>query len=244
MIVFFVLARITILRQHSRWLYVVLVICISAIAFTLSVAAMGMLLLYVLMLLWARKGLVTLIRVIAVVLVLFVILLFTGLLDVSIERVKFAFSQESSSVSGRINSFQEITDYANKANIVEILIGDFKSREYVMYDSMWEILIRNNGILPVLALAGLFVTIARLGYKKYRACLRFGDSEMASILFASGSFILVAVFFSFNITAYLSKFPLHFYFYMLLVLILVANPREATAGVASDRVLGFQPVNR
>jgi len=243
-VVFQALAQVAMVQKHSRWLYGVLVICVFGIAFTLSVAAMGMVLIYVLMLLWARKGLATLLRVITAVGVLFVFLLLTGLLDSAIERVNFAFSQDSSTISGRMNSLQEMGDYINNATLAEILVGDFRSQEYVMYDSMWLILIRNNGILPVFAMGLFFVLVARVAFRKYKMCRRIGDSEMAAILFASGSFVLVAVLFSFNITAYLSKFPLHFYFYMLCALILLAKPAQASNRTASDLARGLRPVNR
>ncbi len=150
----------------------------------------------------------------------------TELAIASAAQPSIAAAAGSTTVSGRLAATQDVLAYMKQASVPDLLFGDYSLTVRKDYDSFWWTLARNDGLLVVLLFILLFLAIAGVGFRKYRAFRKQENDEMAWIMLGSATFVLVASAISFHITSYLTKFPLQFYFYFLCGVILVANPNS------------------
>jgi hypothetical protein len=224
-----IIAKMLVEKRVSWLWYGAILVCLVAMVLANSFGAYVTVICGVCLMILLTRGLAGFILNLPALGITLAVLYVTGLLQIVIDKTFFIFDKYSGSttISGRVDAIQDMMTYLNQANVFELLFGDYKLALYKTYDSMWWILVRNDGFLIAGLIFILFLAIAMIGFRKYRLFEKQGNLKMASIMLGSATLVLVADLVSFNITAYLSKFPLHFYFYFLCGIILIANPQRS-----------------
>ncbi|MFC2075720.1 hypothetical protein ACFLT7_01430 [candidate division KSB1 bacterium] len=120
----------------------------------------------------------------------------------------------------RIEQFTQFLGFIADSSVVSLLFGDFSLVRYARYDSQYYNFFINNGFLVPSMIFVYFAFIALLGYIKYVRLAKKRDRTNAAIVLGSGLTLMVALVVQFFFTAFLNRFPLNFFFYLNMAIII------------------------
>ncbi len=152
--------------------------------------------------------------------ILIVILFFTEeYLDVIITTWYFKLeSPISTSYTGRIEQFYYVLEEFK--NVENWLAGVLSLEEYKTFDNQYYNIFINNGLFAlVLYVTPPFLT-TYLGFKKFKHLKGHIDIWHQSIYYSGLFFIIIVMIITANLTAFMQRFPVNMYFYLILSIIL------------------------
>jgi len=229
-LIFVILSRILVEKRINKKFILALGIFILCAFLTLSLG--GVLSLFVgtiLVLLLTQK-----IRrgayVISFMVIFGMVILNFGFLDGTIVKCYQVTDRNSdcTSLYGRTQQFQEIWRVLRSEDIICIALGSFKLETYKKYDSQYWNIFRNNGLLLLIYLLVIFSYVIRIGVRKAKCFIHAGDTELGGSLLGISAALLSMLIVSFNLTAFLNRFPLNFLIYLIIGLVLMINTQEVT----------------
>lgn len=138
------------------------------------------------------------------------------------ERMPYQYS----SIGGRVTYLREFISYLKKAGAKDILWGDFSLTHYYEYDNVYFYFIRNNGVLITILHIILFIAGGYTGLRKYGLYLSKGNREMAGLSLGLSTILLTDLVIQFNMSYYLTMYPLNFLTYFFLILVFFINPAD------------------
>ena len=129
-------------------------------------------------------------------------------------------------ITGRLIYFREFLGYLQAASFSDILLGDFSLRNYFEYDNVYMYFIRNDGIIVTILLFILLGSGFTIGLNKFKLFRRAGNEKMAGLALGIAAFLLTSIIIQFNLSLFLTIYPLNFLTYFFLILIFFINPSE------------------
>jgi hypothetical protein len=132
-------------------------------------------------------------------------------------------SSVSTSYYGRIQQAEEVLTYFKESKISYIIFGDFSLSKYKRYDSQYWNLFRNDGLLVLILFLLVFFQNIRIGIIKGRSLMKNKEYELGSILIGISVALLTTVLINFNATALINRFPLNFFIYFFMGIVILAE---------------------
>lgn len=124
-------------------------------------------------------------------------------------------------ISGRVLNYVNLLNFFERANILEILIGDLQTDRYLKYDSQYLQILRNAGLFGLILMIAIFINIIILAQKTKKYFISVGYINAASICEGIIIFILAYLLIGFNLTAYLYRFPVNFFTFLICAVVLM-----------------------
>lgn len=169
----------------------------------------------------------------------FVVLYTSGYSKVLSERFEARFLGQTlqeissnpiqTSISGRITQIKDVCNFLGRGSIMSFLFGDYSLQRYLLYDPFYCTMIRNNGIIVCIAIPVAFFLTALVGFKKYVIFYKQKNFDMAAIMLGGAMFILLSLIIAFNGSVFLNRFPINFFFYLILGLMLITTVENKDA---------------
>ncbi len=128
--------------------------------------------------------------------------------------------------SGRKAYAKEFFSYMGEASFTDILLGDFSLGNYFEYDNVYFYFTRNDGIIVTIMFFVLFMLGASEAIRKYRLFCKADNAGMAGLSLGIAGFLLTAALLEFNLSYFLTIYPLNFFTYFFLLLIFYIDPGE------------------
>lgn len=141
------------------------------------------------------------------------------------DRSRQSISQYTT-VTGRLIYLNEFSEYIKSASTKDILFGDFSLKHYIEYDNVYFYFMRNDGIIVTVLLVILLGSGFFTGLRKYRLFCEAGNSRMAGLSLGIAAFLLTSIVIQFNLSYFLTIYPLNFLTYFFLILIFFVTPLE------------------
>ncbi len=138
----------------------------------------------------------------------------------------YHFKNQYTSISARKAYFEEITTYLKTASIKNILWGDFSLKNQFEYDNVYFYFIKNDGIIVTALLFSLLISGIFIGYNKFKKFSKTGNNNMASLSLGITAALFILTFIQFNLSYFLTIYPINFLTYFLLTLIVFMNPPD------------------
>lgn len=130
------------------------------------------------------------------------------------------------SIGGRITYLKEFIRYIKTADYNDILLGDFSLKNHFEYDNVYFSFIRNDGLIVTLLILSLLCSGFYIGFKKYLLFRKAGNIRMAGLSLGIISFLLTSIIIQFNLSCYLTIYPLNFITYFLVLLLGYMNSSD------------------
>jgi len=140
----------------------------------------------------------------------------------------YYFNFQYTSISARKAYFEEIRSYLKTASLRNILWGDFSLSNHFEYDNVYFYFIKNDGIIVTALLFLLLISGIFIGYNKFRNFSKTDNNKMASLSLGITAALFILTFIQFNLSYFLTIYPLNFLTYFLLVLIVFINPSDTS----------------
>jgi hypothetical protein len=147
----------------------------------------------------------------------------------------FSHLPQYTTITARVIYASELAKYiTNSATFKDILFGDFSLKNYVEYDSVYFYFLRNDGLIVTILFIVLFTRGFLVSLKKYRIFLHCGNNNMAALSLGIATFLLTSLVIQFNLSYFLTIYPLNFFTYFFLLLAFFINPRESETGLVTQ----------
>jgi len=230
-LIFTTLSKILLEKKMNKALMLLLLLFIVCVLFTVSLTNILALLFGGALIFLLTHRLKREIGIILFISVLGFVLLNFGLLDRILLKYNQMLDKSSTSTSyyGRIQQAQEIGEFVRSENITSIAFGDFSLERYRRYDSQYWNILRNDGLILLICFLLIFVNVIRMGLRKADIFAKRREYELAAILTGISVSLLTVMIVSFNGTPFLNRFPLNFFMYFLIgIVILITSPQKRT----------------
>jgi len=144
------------------------------------------------------------------------------LLDIVKNEDGFKIETRKTNLTHRFNQYIEYFNFIRNRKIVDFLFGDFIFEKYRTHDSQHLNLLRNSGLIYWLIISFFFIFPIYNGLKNI-----FNKTMIVSDLYKIILIYMILVYFiSFLTTAYLNRFPLNFFFYLMLSYLYLYKPEK------------------
>lgn len=224
-LIFTTLSRILLEKKMNKKLILLLLIFIMCVLLTISITNILALLVGVFLTFLLTHRLKRKIAIILLISVSGFVSFKLGLLDRTIDKSNRMLDKTSGFISyhGRIQQSHEIGRFLTKENPASVALGDFSLKKYKRYDSQYWNILRNDGLLLLICFLLIFVNVIRMGLRKANSFVKKGECELAAILMGISVSFLTILIVSFNGAAFLNRFPLNFFIYLLIGLTLLVK---------------------